>query len=266
MLDDLDEQDTEILRTAVEEAAGRPLEPGGPDIAAAVERVRGRRRRRALAQVGSATASVAAVAAVVTVVAIGFGSDGGQAVAPTASTPGSAATQPEPPGVVCGRRLTAQYAAQAPGGVQVVVTGVHTTGPAAAPSVDVAITAGRNLRVAGSPRQLGIQVVVIRGGMVVDRIGGAQWPEDYRPKPGETGGSGGAARSWQIDAGRPHAEQITPSHWTACPGVDWTAIHADPGDYQLMALMPMPQVFDTEGPLAGPPDGLLGSAAVALRF
>ncbi|MBW8803319.1 MAG: hypothetical protein JF587_05605 [Catenulisporales bacterium] len=187
-------------------------------------------------------------------------------MAPTASTPGSAVTQPDRPGVACGQRLTAQYAAQAPGGVQVVVTGVHATGPATAPSVDVAVTAGRSLRVAGPPRRLGIQVVVVRDGVVVDRIGGAEWPEDYRPKPGETGGSGMAARSWSIDAGQPHAEQITPSHWTACPGLDWTAIHADQSDYQVIALMPMPQVFDNEGPLAGPSDGLLGSAFVALRF
>lgn len=265
MRDDEDEQGAEILRAAVEEAAGRALEPGGLDIAAAVERVRGRRRRRAMVEIGSATASVAAVVAVV---AVGFGGgDGGRtAVAPTAGTSGSAVTQPDPPGVVCGQQLTAQYAAQAPGGVQVVVTGVHTTGPATAPSVEVAVTADRSLSVAGSPRQLGIQVVVVRGGVVVDRIGGAQWPEDYRPKPGETGGSGAAARSWPIDAGQPHTEQIAPSHWTACPGVDWTAVHADPSDYRLIALMPMPQVFDTEGPLAGPPDGLLGSAFVALRF
>lgn len=276
MPDEHEEQGAEILRTAVEEAAERglggrerpqELGPGsGLDIAVLVERARARRRRRALVEIGGATASVAAVLAVVTV-GFGVGVGGGQtAVAPTASTPGPPATQPDRPGVVCGQRLTADYVTQAPGGVRAVVTGVHTTGPATAPTVDVAVTAGQSLRVAGSPRQLGIQVVVVRGGVVVDRIGGAQWPEDYHPKPGETGGSGAAARSWQIDAGQPHTEQIAASHWTACAGVDWTAIHADPGSYQLIALMPMPQIFDTEGPVAGSSDGLLGSGFAELRF
>jgi len=270
-------QEPDLLRTAVDEAASRPVGPA-PDVAAVVGRIRGRRRRRAVLQAGGATAAVGAVVVAVAVVTVPFGGSGSQqAVTPwvkpiTSSSTGATAggpspsAQPDRPGVVCGQPLTAQFELQGPGGVQVAVTGVHSTGPSSAPTIDVAVSAGQTLRIAGSPRQLGIQVVVLRDGVVVDRVGGALWPEDYQPKPGETGGVAAAARSWPIAAGQPHVEQISPSHWTACPGADWAAIRADPAAYGLVAIMPMPQVFGPDGPVDGPTDGLLGSPAAVPRF
>lgn len=175
------------------------------------------------------------------------------------------ALQPDRPGVVCGQRLTAQYTAQAPGGVHLAVTAVHPKPPATAPTVDVALTADRDLTVLGSSHQLQIQVVVVHDGTVVDRIGGADWPEDFSPQPGQQYGDGLEARSWPVTAAGPHTEQIAPSHWTACPGADWSAVYADPSAYQLIALMPMPIVSDSNGPVGDRADTMLGSAFAAVN-
>ncbi|GAA1978317.1 hypothetical protein GCM10009838_43930 [Catenulispora subtropica] len=286
MDDDWDEHAPDILRALVDEAAEQSRTLGrGPDVEAATEFVRGRRRRRAALQVGGTTTAVAMVAAVAAAVAVPAGHSKAAVTTPSPGIPTSPRTvpsgrtasgsapasqspstqlQPDRPGVVCGQRLTAQYAAQAPGGVHVVVTAEHPQAPATAPTVDVAVTADRALTVSGSPRHLDIQVVVLHEGTVVDRIGGAAWPDDFTPQPGRHYGDSAEARSWPVDAGRPHTEQIAPSRWTACSGVDWAAIYSHPAEYQLIALMPIPMVFDADGPVADHTEGLLGSPPLTL--
>ncbi|GAA2018021.1 hypothetical protein GCM10009839_12570 [Catenulispora yoronensis] len=283
MTDNWEEPDPDFLRAAVGEVADRPLDRG-PDIATMTEYVRGRRRRRALAQAGGATTAVMAVVAVAVAVAQPFGGSGTRSgAAPgtktkTAASPngpvpssgdpsagGSAATQlqPDRPGVVCGQKLTARYEPAAPAGVKAVVAAVHPK-PGAAPEVDVDITAISSLTVSGSAHQLGIQVVVLHDGVIVDRIGGSQWPEDFTPQPGQHYGDGLEARSWPVAPGQPHIEQIVTSRWTACAGADWRAIYADPGQYKLVALLPMLMVLDSDGPVSDRVDTLLESAPVAV--
>lgn len=259
------------LRAAVHEAANMTI-VRTPDPAATVGRIRARRRRRAMLEVAGAVTAIGVVTAAMSNLAGTSGevnpsaangptTTASQAVqtAAAATTPGSTIGQPDRQGVVCGQTFAAQYVQQGPAGLTVTVTAVHANGPSAMPDVDIAVTADQKVQISGPPRQLGIQVVVVHDGLVVDRIGGALWPEDYQPKPGENG-QGAAARIWPVEVGKPHVEKLTHSHWTACPGADWRAILADQTSYRLVAIMPMPTVYGPSGPLAGASDALLGAS------
>lgn len=276
------DEDGEIVRAILEEAANMPVDRV-PNPAAMTRRVRRQRRVRAV-EIGGAPIAVVVVALSVAVAigrtggsgdgttAVPLGgpvtSNGAATPGPTAK-PGSAST-PVPPasgnasgltGIACGQPFTVKYVPQGPANVRIEAAGVHRGGGAAAmPDVDVLVSADQAVRISGSPAQLGIQAVIVRDGVTVDRIGGADRPEDATSTPGQDSGGAAIARSWPVAPGAPHAERISRSRWTACPGVDWAAINAAPEQYQLVVLMPAPMVFGPAGPLAGPSDTVIGAA------
>ncbi|MFG2044957.1 hypothetical protein [Dactylosporangium sp. NPDC048998] len=275
------DEDGEIVRAILEEAADMPVDRV-PNPAAMTRRVRRQRRVRAV-EIGGASIAIVAVALSVAVAIGRTGGSGdgtnavqaggpvtsdGAAPGPTANS-GSAST-PGPPdggnasgltGIACGQPFTVKYVPQGPANVRIAAAGVHRGGGAAAmPDVDVLVSADQAVRISGSPAQLGIQAVIVRDGVTVDRIGGADRPEDATSTPGQDSGGGAMARSWPVAPGAPHAERISRSRWTACPGVDWAAINAAPEQYQLVVLMPAPMVFGPAGPLADPSDTVIGAA------
>jgi len=255
------DENAEIARTVLAEVANMPV-GGLPDPAAVTRRVRRRRRVRAAA-IGGASAAVV----VVTVsVAMAIGNAGGSGHGTNARRPDGPVTSqgsatPGLASIACGRPFTVKYLARGPANVRIEASGVHDAGGAAAmPDVDVLVSADQAVQISGSPYQLGIQVVIVRDGVTVDRIGGADRPEDATSSPGQYSGSGALARVWPVAPGSPHAERISRSRWTACPGVDWASINASPERYQLVVLMPTPTVFGPTGPLAGPADTIIGKA------
>ena len=277
------DEDGEIVRAILEEAAEMPV-GRVQNPAAVTRRVRRRRRVRAV-EIGGAAIAVVAVALSVAVAIgrTGGSGDGTKAVqlggpvtSDGAATPGPTANSgsvgtPVPPasgnasgltGIACGQPFTVKYVAHGPANVRIEASGVHRGGGAAAmPDVDVLVSADQAVRISGSPAQLGIQAVIVRDAVTVDRIGGADRPEDATSTPGQdSGGGGGMAHSWPVAPGAPHAERISRSRWTACPGVDWAAINAAPEQYQLVVLMPAPMVFGPAGPLADHSDTVIGAA------
>jgi hypothetical protein len=272
------DEDGEIVRAVLEEVADMPV-GGLPNPAAVTRRVRRRRRARSVGIGGTFIAVVVVALSVAVVIGSTRGSGGGMNAgrpdgpvtsdgAATANS-GSAGT-PVPSaggnasgltGIACGRPLTVKYVARGPANVRIEASGVHRAGGAAAmPDVDVLVSADQAVRISGSPAQLGIQVVIVRDGVTVDRIGGADRPEDATSTPSQGSGGAAMAKSWPVAPGAPHAERISRSRWTACPGVDWAAINAAPERYQLVVLMPAPMVFGPAGPLADPSDTVIGTA------
>lgn len=275
------DEDGEIVRAILEEAADMPVDRV-PNPAAMTRRVRRQRRVRAVGIGGASIAVVVVALSVAVAIGRAVGTDdgtnavgGGVTSSNGAATPGPTANSgststPVPPnggnasaltGITCGQPFTVKYLPQGPANVRIEATGVHRGGGTAAmPDVDVLVSADQAVRISGSPAQLGIQAVIVRDGVTVDRIGGADRPEDATSTPSQDSGGAAIARSWPVTPGAPHAERISRSRWTACPGVDWAAINAAPEQYQLVVLMPTPMVFGPAGPLADHSDTVIGAA------
>ncbi|GLW58578.1 hypothetical protein [Kitasatospora phosalacinea] len=215
-----------ILRHA---AADAP--PPRTDPQRTIALVRRRRRNRAFLLGSTAALAAAAVAGVLSSLP---GHDGPVSAAPGALGPASS----------CGAPLPADVDLRPPAAVALGISGVHKRTAQEPPSVEVSVSTDREVKVVPTG-VIEMQVLVLHDGKVVDRIGGTSLPQGA-PSDAAVPAIG---RQWQVSPTALHVEQVAPDARTRCPNVDWTQIWASPADYQLVAVMSEPRVYDTDGPL-----------------
>lgn len=189
-------------------AEARPLRIRPDWVAAALRR----RRRRVVVAAGISTLAVVGLVAVI--VPLSASHDAGL---------GSSGTGPK-----CGRELAAPTVTSGEHGVALTISSVRRTSPALPPEVVVRLEVAEPVTVRLTP----LQVLVVRGDVVVDRLGS--------PSPSGDG-EGAIGRVRDLAPGAPYVQTV--SGPGAC-AADWTQVWNNPADYRLVAVMPMPRAVD----------------------
>jgi hypothetical protein len=240
---DLEDRTRRIVNDAADTAPGPRL-----DTAQLITAIRRRRRRRTALTAGCLAVALAATATT------------GMALM-TAPRPAAGAPTPNPVivhGPACGQAVTAPVLPHGPASVTLAIAQVQRHDAAGPPTIQIAVSADRPVLVA-PVGQVVLQVLVLRGGIVIDRLGGTLVKDDATPPyviPY-------IAMGWQVSPGRPHLESVTAMKHARCPGADWAGIWAAPNDYRLLAIMSMPMITvpGADQPLTRSTDQLIGVEA-----
>jgi hypothetical protein len=242
----------------------------GPRIAVASV-VRARRIATA-GRVGTGFVAAVVGAALVSVGVTGCGAAGGQHVAVMPSTPGQEAAMAHP--LACGRPVAPAVVSEGSHGLHLSIASVthHTASPI--PDVAVALSASE-ATIVNQPGRTPIQILLLREGMIVDRIGSSamaagssvvDWIADHdQPGASAASGVGAIGFSWAVKPDAPYVVTVTgPGH---CASADWADAWANPAQYSLMAVMSVPLPLNEPVPTASgaPADPLLVTDAVPLR-
>lgn len=241
------ESDENYVRSLLEDEAAkaRPLDVSLDVLDDAVRRRRG---VRTLAVATTAVAAVVAVAAGGVALLRYDAPNGGPAGSSPAQT--GTVTQPTllPHPIACGHPLDPPLIRK--GNHDLALSIVHATksGAGAVGQVTVNLSAGDAVRLT-VPGLTPLQVLLLRDGLVVDRIGTFQLAPDGpvtdwiaatqgTGTPGNTG-AGGIGYTWDVAPGAPHVVTVTgPGH---CPGANWPQAWAAPQGYTLLAVMSEPR-------------------------
>ncbi|MCF2533367.1 hypothetical protein [Yinghuangia soli] len=221
----------DLLSAMTDDVGAYELDPRG-----LAEKVRGRRRKRALVRGGVAVAALAVVAAIALPTVLG-----GDADNPAKPPAPTSLKLPDYPGLHCGDKVEAALKApvKIPPNVQMGIQGVVSRGTDRAPEVVIGFGSVPDKAVGLTGPQLP-QVLVVRDGVLVDKIGGT-WMADSMYPPDVAAAAYTPMMEMMIV--REHggtSRRIKPSPWTSCEGVDWRAIMADLGAYQLIAVTSPP--------------------------
>lgn len=241
---DPDQYARHILADAEDAAASPRIDV--PRLVAAIKR---RRRRKATILAGLILAAAASATT---------GSILMPAQPPSQAADRTPASGPAVYGPACGQQVTTPVLPHGPASLALAITHIQHHTPQGPPTIQIAISADRQLTV-NPVGQVVLQVLVLRHGTVVDRIGGTLVKDDAKPPyliPY-------IAIGWQIVPGQPHLETITSMKYARCPNADWNRIWASPEDYQLLAIMNMPMITEpgAHQPLARATDQLIGARA-----
>jgi len=177
---------------------------------------------------------------------------------PSTSSAGKTSASPSAAGrgmhvITCGMVLPPPLTRTGPRGAQLAVTKVARSSATGTAEVTVALTA-RSAAQFSAPGSTPLQVLLVRDGHVVDRLGTYAFnrgkPVIDRLAEGPAG-QGGTGAIGHILAVRPHAPWTTrvtgPGH---CSGADWAAVwHGAPG-YSLVAVMSVPDLPEKPGTAA----------------
>lgn len=231
--------------------AAETVPPSGIDRSQLIRRIRQRRRRR-YTRIGILTTSVAVMGSTVALWAVAH--DG-------PDTDASGPKQKDVPGVTCGQPLgVAMPEGPSLANLRLTIDSVTRDGGGGPPHVTVSYRADAPVRAVETGQYM-LQVLVLRAGIVVDKIGGAWLPENAPDGALGTWGRGASALVWPVSPEKPRTQVLSTSKWTSCPRVDWQEVWSNPRAYSVVAYVSMPTVEGATNDVSGTVPALLASKA-----